>query len=204
MDFDDYNDFDPGVRIISLHFSTKQVEINVDQINTANLALIFSVNAATVWLQDRIGNKIYIPDSSGNFDIARHSSNVHGVTVNGVHLSSAVTGTATQNVSAAVSSTTLSSTATVTPSGSRPPFFQSVSSRKNKVKVKFVRSDITYSGNGRPNFTNIDVMFVDLTEDNADLNSMLALVRNEFGPNFTIVGNNGLQIKDSPATRGML
>ena len=53
MDFDDYNDdFDPGVRIISLHFGTKQVEMNVDQINTANLALIFSVDAATVWLQD--------------------------------------------------------------------------------------------------------------------------------------------------------
>ena len=69
--------------------------------------------------------------------------------------------------------------------------------------MKFVRSDIAYSGNGSPIFTNIDAMFVDLTDDNADVNSMLALVQSEFGPNFTIVGNDGLQIKDSPATRGM-
>ena len=83
------------------------------------------------------------------------------------------------------------------PSGSRLPFLHSVSSRKKKLKVKFVRADITYSGNSHPIFTNIDAMFVNLMNDNADLNSMMALVRSEYGPNFTIAGNDGLQIKDS-------
>ena len=176
--------------------------MGVEQINTTNIALVFSLDAATVWLQDQIVNRIYTPDARGSFDLARHSSNVHGVTVNGIHLISTTTTAATpQNTSTPSSSATVSGVATS--SGSRPPFFHSFTNRKNRVKVKFVRSDIAYSGNGRPIFTNIDALFVGLTDDKADLNSMLALVQSEFGPNFTIVGNDGLQIKDSPATRGM-
>ena len=64
--------------------------------------------------------------------------------------------------------------------------------------MKFVHADITYSGNSHPIFTNIDAMFVNLMNDNADLNSMIALVRSEYGPNFTIYcWDVGLQIKDS-------
>ena len=63
-----------------------------------------------------------------------------------------------------------------------------VTSRKKKVKVKFVRTDITYSGNSHPIFTNINAMFVNLTDDNADRNSMMALVQSEYGPNLLLLG----------------
>jgi hypothetical protein len=197
-------DYDSVIdRTITLHFGDKRVEVDVGQVTTASLGLIFNLDASTVWLQDRIGNRIYIPDADGNFDLMRYSSSVHGVTVNGVV---AVPSTTNASQSQSHTPSTASSSVTATPvtssSGTRP-FFHSVTSRRNKAKIKIVRSEITYSGNGRPNFSNIDVMFIDLNEDNADVNSILALVRGEFGNNFTIVGNDGLQIKDSPATRGV-
>lgn len=195
---DDYLDeYGSEDRTVTLHFGTKEAEMSTDQITTTNIALIFGLDAGTVWLQDRIGSRIYIPDASGTFDLTRHSSVVHGVKVNGVPSS------ATPLPNSAASAPLTSSSIVTTPAaGSRPPFFSSVTSRKGKVKVKFVRADIAYSGNGRPSFTSIDAMFVDLTEENADVNSMLGLIRNEFGSEYTIVGNDGLPIKDSPATRG--
>ena len=201
MDYED--DFSAGSQTVTLHFGTKEVEMSVEQITTTSIALVFSLDAATVWLQDHIGSSIYIPDDEGRFEgLSRHSSNVHGVTVNGVNSQHGSTTPQPQNASTPNSSVTVSSVST---SALRPPFFHSVTSRKNvtRVKVKFVRSDVAYTGNGRSIFTNIDAMFVNLTDDNADVNSMKALVQSEYGPNFTIVGNDGLQIKNSPATRGM-
>ena len=144
-------------------------------------------------MQDGIGNRIYIPDADGNFDLMRYSSSVHGVTMNGVAAVPSATTNASQSQSQTPTTASSSVTATpITSSSSTRPFFHSVTSRRNKAKIKIVRSKITYSGNGQPNFSNIDVMFIDLNKDNADVNSILAHVRGEFGNNFTIVGNDGL------------
>ena len=51
-------------------------------------------------------------------------------------------------------------------------------------------------------FNNVDVIFVDVHEDNADAPSMLRAVQEQFGPGYTIVSNDGLEIKDGPGTRG--
>ena len=77
---DDYLDeYGSEDRMVTLHFGTKEAEMSTNQVSTTNIALIFGLNAGTVWLQDRIGSRIYIPDASGTFDLMRHSSVVHGV-----------------------------------------------------------------------------------------------------------------------------
>ena len=83
------------------------------------------------------------------------------------------------------------------------PFFHSVSSRNTKAKVKIVRARLSYAQNGRPVFQNIDVIFVDVTQENADARSIIRAVQEQFGANYTIVSNDGLEIKDGPGTRGI-
>lgn len=115
MDFED--DFDPiDSRTLILQFGAKR---GANQHN--NIALIFSLNASTVWLQDQIGSRIYIPDARKRFDPTGHSSNVYEVTINEVHLLITATTTSTsRTVQAASSLTGVSDVATPPGSSGRP------------------------------------------------------------------------------------
>ena len=78
--------------------------------------------------------------------------------------------------------------------------FKSVMAKRNKSKLKIVRANLRYAGNGKPTFESIDV-FVD--EATSNVPSLLKAVQEEYGDNYVLLTNDGLMIKDSPATRGM-
>ena len=63
------------------------------------------------------------------------------------------------------------------------------------MKVKIVRARLTYAHNGKPNFENIDVIFVDIHKDTAYLGCILRAVQEQFGPHYAIVSNDGLEKK---------
>ena len=170
---------------VTLQFSAKHVDMDMEQSTQPILHIYFLTQLLFGYRTESAAKFISLMPEK--FDLTRHSSKVHGVTVNGVYLKSTATTVSTSQTTQVPSSLTAVSGVTA-PSGSRLPFLHSVTSRKKKLKVKFVHADITYSGNSHPIFTNITAMFVNLMNDNADLNSMMALVRSEYGPNFTIVG----------------
>ena len=211
MDFE-FDDSSDRTCTVTLKYGEQEREMVHEQITTHSIALVFNLNPATIWLQECYGHRIYIPDEHGNFEMPRR---VYRATVNGVRQdsprSNVPTGSGVASTSSTSSANSITLTATSTPSDHSSasqlnrPFFQSVASgRSSKAKIKIVRADVTYSGNGKPHFSTLDAMFVDITPGNANQPSILSAVQDEFGRNFTIVGNDGFEIKDATATRGML
>lgn len=184
---------------ITLARESREVEINVSQVTASAIALIFNLNPDTVWLQETIGSRIYIPNESGSFALDA-SAIAYGVRVNGVPPTTPQT---QEQISPIGGSTTVITPVTPVTASHGRPIFHSVSSRKTGTRVKVVRAHLSYAQNGKPIFNSVDVIFVDVHEDNADLPAMLRLVREQFGPDYIIVSNDGLEIKDGPGTRGM-
>ena len=198
---------------VTLKYGEEEREMVHEQITTQSIALVFNLTPTTVWLQETYGLRIYIPDANGKFEIPRR---VFRVTVNGVRQDpqrlTAPTGStaATSSTSSGNTSTSTNVTLTSTPAGPSDhsasqvnrPFFQSVT-RSSKAKIKILWADLMYSGNGKPVLSTSDACFVDITPGNANQPSILSAVQDEFGRNFTIVGNDGFEMKDSTATRGM-
>ena len=182
----------------TLTHESREVEINVSQVTSSAIALIFNLNPDIVWLQETIRSRIYIPNESGSFDLDT-SAIAYGVRVNGVSATTPKSQLLQTSPSGSSTSTTV-----VTPvtASHGKPMFHSVSSRKTGTRVKVVRAHLSYAHNGRPIFNNVDVIFVDVHEDNADVPTLLRSVREQFGPDYVIASSDGLEIKDGPGTRG--
>ena len=171
--------------------------MNASQVTTSAIALIFHLNPDTIWLQETIGSPIHMPNEDGSFSLER-SAIAYGLTVNGVPQSQP------QQVCSpsSASSPTVTTQANTSGTCNGRPAFISVTSRKTKVKI--VRAHLTYVHNGKPNFENIDVIFIDIHEDSADIGCILRAVQEQFGPHCAIVSNNSLEINHGPGTRGTL
>lgn len=178
---------------VDLTMDGKSVELSVQQISTSSLARIFAISPDSIWLQQTIGNKIYLPNEDGSFcDILGDRNSIYGLAVRGLPISRNQ-----NNPSSAVSSTLSTSTLDA------PPVFKSVMAKRNKSKLKIVRANLRYAGNGKPTFESIDVFYVDIDEATSNVPSLLKAVQEEYGDNYVLLTNDGLMIKDSPATRGM-
>lgn len=88
--------------------------------------------------------------------------------------------------------------------------FQSVTqqtSRKNSIggfSLKVVQARITHiSDKGRPNFKMEGQTFIELCEKTPNVGYVLTWVQREFGPGYTIVTLDGLEVKDSSGTQGL-
>ena len=179
-------------RTIELSMDGKSVEMNVQQITTASLARIFSVSPDSIWLQQTIGNKTYLPNEDGTFcGILGDRNSIYGLVVHGLAIRS-------QN-----NTSSLALTAPSASSRDTPPVFKSVMAKKNKSKLKIVRANLRYAANGKPMFENIDVLYIDIDEATSNVPSLLKVIQEEFGDNYVLLTNDGLMIKDSSATRGM-
>ena len=170
----------------------KSVTLEAKQISTSTLGMIFSLKPETIWLQNSVSNRIFLPDDGGAFSGISKDSSVgcYGLVINGVPLSSTATVSSPSPTVAASSH-------------DPPPFFKSVvSKRHGTVKLKIIAAHMSYSSNGKPQFQNQDSLFVDVDEASANATTLQKLVQEEFGGNYIIVSSDGLIIKDSPATRG--
>ena len=62
MDYED--DFDSiNSQTVTLQFSAKHVDMDMEQSTQPIIIAHIFLDAATVWLQDRISSQIYIPDA---------------------------------------------------------------------------------------------------------------------------------------------
>lgn len=185
--------FSPIEYTVEVSMGEEVVEMCPKQICVSSLAMIFSLVPETIWLQKAIGNKIYLPDDDGAFSAVVEERNIFGLAVHGVKKQGEAPMTSN-------SSTTLSATLNAT--NDTPPIFKSVLSKKSKSRLKIIRANLRYASNGRPQFESIDVLYVDITEANANVAFLLKLVQEEYGDNYIMLTSEGLTVKDSPATRG--
>ena len=60
--------------------------MDLKQINTSMLGMIYSLKLGTIWLQNVMNSRIFLPEDNGNFsDLTNDSSaNYHRLTVNAV------------------------------------------------------------------------------------------------------------------------
>ena len=184
-------------RTIDVTKDGKTVEMDLKQINTSTLGMIFSLKPGTIWLQNAMNSRIFLPEDNGNFsDLTNDSSvNYYGLTVNGVQ--------STSQIDVPIATSSGLSTVTAGNHDTLPRFKSLISKRhSNKTKLKIVAAHLSYSSNGKPSFESQDALFVDIDEANANSTSLTQIVQEEFGVNYIIVSSDGLVIKDSPATRG--
>lgn len=173
----------------------KLVEMDIQQVTIQSLGMIFALKPETIWLQLCTGNKLFLADDEGKFPSMLNDVSVccYGIKVNGV-----------PNKSIFDAPNVASSTVSATQSRDTP-VFKSVISRQHtsKSKMKIVRANMSYAGNGRPQFQNVDAFYVDIDEASANVVSLQKSIQEELGENYILVTNDGLTIKDSPATRGL-
>ena len=106
------------------------------------------------------------------------------------------------------SSTTLKATSH---SAAGPSYsgFQSVvhQNRRNGggFSLKVVQARITHiTAKGRPNFEVQGQSFIEVNEKSANVGYIRTQVQQEFGPEYTVVTADGLEVKDSTGTQGII
>ena len=87
-----------------------------------------------------------------------------------------------------------------------PPSFRSVVAAKRSPAVftlKIVKAQMQRLGRGKVSFNAINQMNIELQEETANLDFILAAIQKQWGTEYTLVTNDGLELDNSPATRGM-
>ena len=79
-------------RTIDVTKDGKTVEMDPKQINTSMLGMIFSLKPGTIWLQNVMNSRIFLPEDSGDFPGLTNDSSAiyYGLTVNGVQSTSQI------------------------------------------------------------------------------------------------------------------
>ena len=57
-------------------------------------------------------------------------------------------------------------------------------------------------GRGKPEFKATSQVYIELTEVTAHLDHILEVIRRRWGAEYNLVTNDGIEMEDSPATRG--
>ena len=192
-----------------------EIELLLEQITVENLRVAFKVDPSTVWLREDIGSKAFFPDSTGLFPTLQATSltEIYRLKVEGSPDSNSerriVSGSTIQSDQPSSSGnnqlqTTLTAGPTFSGLGSHArPVFRSVKHKGEETTiVKIVKSKLSFNHMGKPEFNVIDAIYCNVTNTLADVPTVLRHVHTEIGTSYTLVSNDGLEIKDLPATRG--
>lgn len=165
--------------------------------------LNLQVQANSVWLrEDFTGGMAFFPnDANTSFDLPTADPPMILVVEGNAQISESSTSNTTSTTTAvtpiaAVPATRPGNAAgPSTPAYRRPPM---------TCTVKIVKADFRRLRNGRVDFTPVGQLFVDLTDNSANVDHVLAAVQRHWGSDQTIVTADGLQIEDSAGTQGMM
>lgn len=171
----------------------------ISQVTTVNLRRVFQVDPATVWLQDDVDDTAYFPSEEGTFSNLQSSQ---GFYVEGpaISRSSGIPG---------CSSVSLTSTP---PPPLPPSQFKSVvpvakrssPMNGNFVRVKVIKADMQWNGKtNKPVFTPSHQTYVEVQESTANVDYIKNNIRRQWGDNYILVTNDGLELEDSSATQGL-
>ena len=159
-----------------------------------SIIILTQVEPSSVWLKEEFGSRAFFPENDGSFHIQPILSMNGSLKVEGVPFESQTPQHLTKTV--------LPSIATYTPI----PAFRSVTAHRQtggkSVSVKIVQSRLSFTESGKPTFEKIGQMFVDVGEGTATVPYIQSTMRAEFGSNYTLVTNDGLELHDSAGTQG--
>ena len=94
----------------------------------------------------------------------------------------------------------------ITPNPS--PVFKSVVAHRRSaggqsVSVKVIQANLSFTDSGKPNFEKLGQAFIEIREATANVAYVLSVVQAEFGANYTLVTNDGLELYNSAGTQGI-
>ena len=173
---------------------------------------MFNVEERSVWLSETFGTKVFFPDTeTGQFDLSDiDPRSCTSIDVLGRSLPEPAARPQQhlfhQNRQLTVSATQ--------PGSSDYQGFNSVlaagnnrgggrRSSDNSFSVKIVQARMTGSS-ARPDFRRTGQAYMILTERQANVEYILRELKEEFGDGHVLVTSDGLEIRDSPGTRGQL
>ena len=87
---------------------------------------------------------------------------------------------------------------------SNRPFYSSNQKKSQTFNIKVVQASLKWLPNGRPEFKQLGQSFVDITEATANVQHVQSVVQGRWGPDYILVTADGVQLDDSPGTKGML
>ena len=79
---------------------------------------------------------------------------------------------------------------------------QTSGNKYNSYNVKVVKAKKTINGSGKADFISLDNMFIEINSSNANSAYVKSCVQKQWGDDYIVVSKDGLEIGDSPATRG--
>ena len=92
----------------------------------------------------------------------------------------------------------------VTTGSSTRPFVSSNQKKSQTFNVKIVQASLKWLPNGKPEFKQIGQLFIDITEATANIEYVQSVIQNKWGPYYILVTVDGLQLNDSPGTKGIV
>ncbi len=147
-----------------------------------------------MWLKERGGQRAFFTDGGKFAFTSEVPTLIYAFDVQG-SLGSA-SSSAPASVPASASAISYPTTSPVLSTFRRP------STAKNQsVNVKVIQAKMTKI-KGRPNFINISLEYVEVTEATANVASLSSTVQKKWGDDHVLVGADGLLLEESSATQG--
>ena len=146
-----------------------------------------------MWIREEYGSRIFFPDAtnthfelpvSADYLIVEGTTTVPGPSSasNGVQALTPVTTGYTSN--------------------NRP--FSSNQKKSQTFNVKVVQANLKWLPNGKPEFKQMGQLFIDITETTANVQYVQSVIQSKWGSDYILVTVDGLQLDDSPGTKGIL
>jgi len=155
------------------------------------------VDPSEVWLREECDRTAYFPQE-GHFQLHSDSLSTHTMLiVEGPEMGGQRTSNPRQP-----SSISIKSTHNSTPLP--PPTFRSVTATRMRLSfsLKVVIARVQRQGRGKPEFQPTSQTYIELTEATANVEHILGII-SWWGPEYTPLTNDGLEIEDSTATQCM-
>ena len=152
------------------------------------------VNPSETWLKDDCDGTAYFPETEdGRFNLQSIPPYVtlvvEGPTVSGFAARTSVSGRGQS----------------VVPASPLPaPIYRSVTTpKKVTFSIKIVKARMVIAKRGtKPEFQALNQMYIELHESTANVGFVTDACRKQWGSEYTVVTNDGLEIEDTSATQG--
>lgn len=187
----------------------REYDLNIqsNSYSADQIARMFQLDPSSLWLKEKFGSNAFFPNANGEFDFTSvDARSCPVIEVIGRSMDSRPQPAAFRPPA------TLSSTAPACSSSSQSYHgFTSVvaqgrgrRSNDSSFTIKVVQARIRSITGGKPDFRKLGQAYIVATERQASVDFVLREAQSTFGDGYVLVTSDGLEIRDSPGTRGQL
>ena len=195
-----------GHSVVRFIRGDKEISLPLNQVTVARLSTAFGIEEASLWLKEEISGRGFFPEN-GSFDsLSQYQGDIYRLCVEGRAMSTrqAVLQESDSRARSGpfrVITESAGMDMPVRPSQGPPAFRSVFSSRKGTHETITVKIKKATNGpNGK--LTATEAAYCTLTDATASVPFVTTFIQQEFGASYVLVGNDGLEIRDQPGTRG--